>query len=63
MATHVVVKPFSGSGETEFRPGQLVDATGWPNVGALVRTRYLRERTVAEAAQEQQKTRPGRGKG
>lgn len=61
MTTHVVVKGFGGPGKTEFTPGQLVDATGWPNVTSLVAARYIRPRTVAEAAKEQAK--PIRGKG
>ena len=62
MGTHVVVKAFGGPGETRFAPGQVVDATAWPNRTALVRARYLRERTVIEASKDQQ-ARPIRVKG
>ena len=63
MATHVVVKAFDGRGETRFTPGQVVDATAWPNVASLVQSRYLRPRTVAEAGKDPQAARPIRGKG
>jgi hypothetical protein len=57
MATHVVVKAFGGPGGTQFVPGQVVDATAWPNTPALIQSRYLRARTVSEA---DKKTRPVR---
>lgn len=63
MGTHVVVKAFGGPGATEYKPGQVVDATAWPNTPALIQSRYLRARTVAEAAKDTQPTRPIRGKG
>jgi len=63
MATHVVVKAFGGPGGTQFVPGQVVDATAWPNTRALIQSRYLRARTVAEVAPDKQPTRPIRGKG
>ena len=62
MATHVVVKAFGGPGGTQYVPGQVVDATAWPNTPTLIKSRYLRARTVAEAGKDQQ-TRQTRGKG
>jgi hypothetical protein len=62
MATHVVVKAFGGPGGTQFVPGQVVDATAWPNTPALIQSRYLRARTVSEAG-DKQSPRPIRGKG
>lgn len=62
QGTHVVVKAFGGPGEARFIPGQVVDAAAWPNARSLVAARYLRERTVTEAAKDQQ-ARPIRGKG
>jgi hypothetical protein len=62
QGTHVVVKAFGGPGDTRYVPGQVVDATAWPNSRSLVAARFLRERTVLEAAKEQT-TRPIRGKG
>jgi hypothetical protein len=53
MATHVVVKGFGGPGDTRFTPGQVVDATAWPNVSALIASRYIRPRTVMEARDKQ----------
>ena len=64
MATpHVVVKAFGGPGDTQFTPGQVVDATAWPRVASLIQSRYIRLRTAAEVAQDQQHARPIRGKG
>ena len=57
-----MVKAFGGPGEARFIPGQVVDAAAWPNARSLVAARYLRERTVTEAAKDQQ-ARPIRGKG
>jgi hypothetical protein len=63
MDTHVVVREFGGPHGKRFLHGQVVDATAWPNVRALVNARYLRERTVQEAAREVPQTRPIRQKG
>jgi hypothetical protein len=63
QGTHVVVKAFGGPDKSRYEPGQVVDAAAWPNARALVASRYIRERTVQDAAKDQPQTRPIRGKG
>jgi len=61
QGTHVVVKAFGGPGDARYVPGQVVDAAAWPNARSLTAARYIRERTVSEAAKDQS-ARPIRGK-
>lgn len=42
MNTHVVLKPFTGSGDKKFESGEQVDARNWRTVDRLVAHRYLR---------------------
>ncbi len=52
QATHIVIKPFSGPGNTEFKPGDRVDASEWPKTEKLVSQRYLRPIEATEEAEE-----------
>lgn len=42
MNTHIVIKSFTGPGNTVFQVGQRVDATEWRHADRLVSQRYLR---------------------
>jgi hypothetical protein len=59
--THVVVRQFNGPAGTVFQSGQQVNASEWRNLPNLVRARYLRPKTVVEAAQETAAAKPTRG--
>jgi hypothetical protein len=60
MDTVVVLQELRVSPTLTYKSGQLVDATGWPNLRALIATRRVRERTAAEAAADSQ-VKPIRG--
>jgi len=62
-ATHYVVREFAGKDGVVFRSGQQVDATSWPNLSNLLRSRYLRDKTATEVLREQTQARPIRAKG
>jgi len=41
LLSHMVRRPFAGEGGRQYVHGDLVDASGWPNLGPMVHDMYL----------------------
>jgi hypothetical protein len=62
-ATHMVLKPFTGPDDYQFKSGEKVDAREWRTVDRLVAHRYLRPLPPDESRQMVEPSRSRRIKG